>query len=217
MTGGNITITQIPDPNTVNLVYATISIAVITAIGIGVTSWLTRSSLIETRKSNKLTQKSNEILDLDLKMRMRPILQFIKFRSTLTGLQGKQEVNLIMNLKNTGTVPARKITVHYKETSNERIEDLVREKEEIRKKSVFVGTILNDGQQEFGITIQWKYGGSSTKFVMLLEYTYLDKKEEALVFCHVSGGWDQIPHNWYIEEDIKEAEEHNRSPPNVPI
>lgn len=216
MTGGNITITQIPDPNTVNLVYATIAIAVITAIGIGVTSWLTRSSLIETRTSNELTQKSNEILDLDLKMRMRPILQFIKFKSTLTNSQGKLEVNLFMTLKNTGNVPARKITACYKETNNERIEDLVREKEETRRKSISVGTILNDGQQDFSITIPWESGKSTTKFVILLEYTYLDKKEEALVFCHVAGGWDLIPHKWYIEDDIKEAEEHNRNPPNVP-
>lgn len=69
MTVSNITITQIPDPNTANLVYATWAIAFATIIGISVTTFFTSRSLNESRKANRL-------MDLELRTKFRPILIF---------------------------------------------------------------------------------------------------------------------------------------------
>ena len=77
--------TNIPtsDPNTANLVYATWAIAIATIIGITITASLTKKSLNLTKTELIETRKSNILIEKELKTRLRPQLEFVKTKSSL--------------------------------------------------------------------------------------------------------------------------------------
>ena len=122
VTSGNITITQIPDPNTANLVYVTIAIAVITLGGV---IW-----------SNMSTRRSNKILESDLKNRLKPVVQIFDIRPYTAIFPNNSSISwedyakskpppvlsfvtFKGELRNLGTVPVLKIKTKWLQRNSE--------------------------------------------------------------------------------------------------
>lgn len=205
-------------PFTIILAISTLVLALITGIGLWRTLLATGHSNRELIISNELTRDSNKLLETQLENTMRPLFEFSRFA---TEYQNVGTPNLVcriyLTLKNSGIVPARKIIAYYKETGSERIEDIVREKDTIWQQCKAIGTIQQNGHHEFLIDTKWDPPNKpSTKFVIWFDYTYLNKKEQALIWCELTGGQNFILHKWYVYDDIKEAEERNRNPPTAP-
>lgn len=182
------------------MVIATIALVTVTFIGIILTNK-------RTRESNELTRQSNELTRMELRARIRPVLEFSKTQASLQGCEPNYHTRLILTLKNSGVVPARKINAHYMETSNDAIEELVKEKDEIKSRNLPIGTIQNGGHHDFFIDIDWPKGKERTKLVIWLEYSYSDQKDEAVVVLDVTPGMEPVPHKWYVRDDIVEAEQ----------
>jgi len=191
---------------TIILALSTLGLAIITGIGLWKTHKSTRNSNSELQISNKLTRESNEILKIELRSKMRPLLAFVRTQASVQGNDREIKVRLILTMANSGTVPARKIYAYYSETNNDKIEYLIKEKEGIRNRGFPIGTIQQGGHYDFFIDIPWTHDKQSTKLVMWLEYRYLDQKDEAVVLFHVVGGAEPVPHQWYVKDDIVEAE-----------
>lgn len=207
-------------PFTIILALSTLGLAIITGIGLRRTLEATRRSNNELITSNSLTMESNTLLETELRNKMRPLLEFTRFQSTYFWSADRLTLTckLYLTLKNAGTVPARRITAYHKETGSERIEDIVREKEVIWHQGIQIGTIQQNGHHEFLIDVKWDPPTRErTNFVIWFDYTYLDKKDEALIWCDLTGGQDFVAHKWYVNDDIKEAEENNRNPQDTPI
>lgn len=206
-------------PFTIILALSTLGLAIVTGIGLWRTLVATSRSNNQLIISNNLTQQSNNLLETELKNKMRPLFELTQFRTYYNNVNTSNLVcRSTIILKNSGTVPARKIVAYHGETGSERIEDIVREKDRIWNQGVPIGTIQQNGHHEFLIDIKWEPREKpSTKFVIWFDYVYLDKKEEALIWCELTGGMNSIPHKWYVYDDIKEAEERNRNPPQAPL
>ena len=133
-----------------------------------------------------------------------------EFENYYAGLQtsgDKHTVNLSFTIKNVGTVPARKIIAHMKETNNKKIIDLIKEKDDIRKTSFEFGTIPNGGHSAYVQKIPWTKDKRRTNFVMWFDYVYLNnQKDYFMVVFDVTPGSSIVKYVWFSKEDIEEAE-----------
>jgi len=192
--GTTIIINEQTDPSW--LIY--LAIALITLGGIVWSNLQTRRSLAETKKSNKL-------FEMELENKLRPHLQFSHAE---TSYVNNPEPHLILRvkLKNAGNVPARKVNLYYKETNNEETIHLIKEKDEIRKRGVPLGTIQENFETRYvDISIPWK-DRQEAKIVCWIEYSYFKKSNEIKVAVfRVQQGMVKVPHIWHLEEDILEA------------
>lgn len=187
-----ITVQTVTDPN---LVYGTWVLVIATIIGIMVTAIYTKRSLNETKKSNIL-------LEIELKSKLRPMFQLTDYN--LTPQLNKNRIIFRANIKNYGTVPARKIIARYDRTNNKKLIDFMKEKDKLMR-SFSIGTIQNEGLQGFEQFIEITEQSPMYYFIWL-EYHYLDKKEESVVLCTINkNDWDNVKQEWFIQEDIDEA------------
>lgn len=105
--------------------------------------------------TTKTTRESNKLLRTDLEARIRPLFEVEKFYASLQTSSDKYNVQLSITIKNVGIVPARKIIAHMKETNNKKINDIILEKDDIRKTSYEFGTIPNGGHSAYVHLIPW--------------------------------------------------------------
>ena len=183
------------DPSTISIISLIVasSIALITFWGV--------------RLTNKTTRESNKLLRTDLEARLRPLFEFENFYAGLQTSGDKQTVNLTITIKNVGMVPARKIIAHIKESNNNKISDLIKEKDDIRKTSFEFGTIPNGGHRPYAQKIPWIKDKPRTNFVMWFDYIYLNnQKDSFMVVFDVTPGSGVINYVWFSKEDIEEAE-----------
>ena len=183
------------DPSTIS--YISLIIASIIAL---ITFWGVRST-------NKTTRDSNKLLQTDLEARLRPLLEFQKPTASLQSSGDKMNVRFSTTIKNIGTVPARKIVAYLKETNNDKIENLIKEKDVIRKTSFEFGTIPNGAHKDFATKIKWEKDKVKTQFVMWFEYLYLNNQQDnIMIVFDITPGSTQLNYVWFGKEDIKEAE-----------
>lgn len=200
----NGTINQIintDDPTlTAIIAGASLAVAVITFIGIVWTSKL-------TRKSNQELKRSNELLEKELKNRLRPQFEFIKTQSSLQSNTGNWKVRLYYTIKNSGTVTARKIIRRSIESRNTEINNIVKEWDSIKNTTYDVGTIPQNESVDLFEDIPWDADKQTTNWIIWLEYEYFDIKEKCvIVFPNFGGGQQPVPHRWFIHDDVVEAE-----------
>lgn len=200
---GNITLTQISDPNTVNLVYATFAIAIITAIGMGITSWLTRTSLNETKKSN-------ELLRLEFENKIRPDLQVVNF-SPEPLEENTKTVKFRPNIINYGNISAHSIRIYYA-TYQETcflIPDFVRDEHEI-KAVLFMpydGSLLPTKPLHILSPIEYQLDGIERRIVVWIEYEFLENNREDVIFSIRVRNEKYLDHIFYSNSDIVKARE----------
>ncbi|MBI3639863.1 MAG: hypothetical protein HY223_06055 [Thaumarchaeota archaeon] len=186
---------QLSDPNTANLVYVTISIAVITAIGIGITSWLTRNALLETRTSNKL-------LALELKGKFRTAFDFKDRYTAATKEANVWEFGCKM--WNVGNVSVRNISIYHAEYPLLiTLDDLIKDEKKI--KGVLFRKIDSTLEPEHNHFISFEIHQDvkqDFRTVIWLEYEYLHGKEEGIAFLdRYSDG--KTGYAWFDNDHIQ--------------
>ncbi len=172
------------------------SIAIIVAIG-GIIM-----TGILTRNSNKLTQQSNELLEIELKSKLRPMFKLIF--NLVSPQHNEHLITFDVDIKNYGTVPARKIITKSNKTNNTHLIEITKENDELTT-SFPIGTIQNEGSVRFVREIE-KTEQIPMCYFIWFEYYYLDKKEETVVLCTINQkNWADVQQKWFIQEDIDEA------------
>ena len=181
----------------------------ISLISLGVASGIALITLYGVLSTTKITRESNKLLRTDLEARIRPLFEFERIYASLHTSGDKYEVRLSVTIKNVGIVPARKIIAHMKETNNKKINDIILEKDAIRKTSLEIGTIPNDGHSAYTHTLPWTKDKQRTNFVMWFDYIYLNnQKDSFMVVFDVTPGSHIVNYVWFSKEDIEEAEKH---------
>ncbi len=182
----NVTSLQSHDHDTINLVYATIAIAIITAIGIGITSWLTRDSLNETRKSN-------ELLRMDIYARVKPLLRIHNTGHEPVDLHNSNINHDIVsyhpNLRNEGGTEASNLRINFKVMDREiDLEEIVRQENEIKKQSIpYDASILPNGVAVLN-AVNLPRIDKKISTVLWINYKFLDDVEHLIIFNIISDG-----------------------------
>lgn len=211
--------TNIPasDPNTANLVYATWAIAIATIISIGVTAWLTRSSLKETRRSNSL-------LALELKAKFKPYLAFTKpeLRHKPEDTTGATFSCLITN----GAVSLSNILIyHFFDSTEISLYNLLTKESEIKKTERKVEGTLEPPRYHH---LSFPINTDTRKDIWIaiwINYEYLDNiKEEGIAIYDFetpkgSGGFESLGSTgfkWFSHNDIQKARQEFSQNKGIP-
>ena len=168
--GGNITITQIPDPNTANLVYVTIAIAVITLGGI---IW-----------SNANITKSNNLLRTDLLARLRPAFTFELAWVTL--IPNTNEVEFTCKIISSGSVAITDVVIYYMADSKRITPDRVLTNNEIKKTEYRIAGTLEPPRDHYFKQKMPPVNSDDVWIALWFNYEFLDDEEEEAiaVFYH---------------------------------
>lgn len=205
---------SISDPNTTNLVYATWAVAIATIIGIIITTVLTKKSLSLTRVSLETTKdelveirRANALAEQQLRITQKPKLELIKSQSSLQGRENDYHLKLFYTIKNSGTVPMRKIVRWSFPSNNNEIIHIIKDWNSVKNQYHKLGTIRHGDSLELmeKMPLVEKRGGSN--WIVCFEYEYLSTKEKTvIVFPNISAGQEPVPNRIIPNEDIIEAE-----------
>lgn len=177
---GTIRIIQQSDQTTIGLVYATWAIAFATIAGIIVTTWYTRRSLNETRRTNKL-------MALELKTKFRPKFQLNPANMKYTSMTSNA-VKFSCWMINTGTVAVSNIVIHHYESAEEISPYVMLKNWHTIKKTrhAVMSTIEPNNYHDY----EYTFIGDPAKDAWIglwINYEYLDGiKEECLIIIRFS-------------------------------
>ncbi len=175
------------------------SLVVVTAILVGITLW-------SSWKTSKHTETQLELTQKELRAKMKPLLEFEDTKTFMKKASDKPFVMYRCKIKNSGVVPARKITVHVRESNNDQIAHLVKERKDFFQTSRPIGTIQPSGHIDFSHDVLWEDGKKTTKLVIWFEYSFLEnEKEESIAVLFIKPGLTTVRHLWYVNQDIEEA------------
>lgn len=176
-------------------------------------SWLIASgialiTLVGIILASRQTKKSNELLERELKIRLRPFFTLTKTQSSLQNHANGNRLRLYYTIMNTGPVPARKIVLRTFGSNNTEINDIVKD---VDKKNPYteIGTIPQGQTKDRFVDILANKEDKTihTNWIIWLEYQYLDVKEKCvIVFPDITAGQQPVLHNWFLNEDVVEAE-----------
>lgn len=166
------------------------------------------------KESNKNTKRQLELTSKELQSRLRADLMVIIGETNLTKKEdGKYEGKVHFYLKNIGKIPARHITVYYKDpTSSLDIEQLIRDWNEIRKSSFSItGIIPPDITSEALVHKTPREEYKSYQIAVWVTYDYADvKSEEFIQIIDVNAQSYTMP-IIYDKKSIEEARKNLKS------
>lgn len=183
------------------LVIATASLVIIT--------WYYQAQNNKRMKEQYDSMKQQfEITSLEIKNRLRPILQLTDARSSLQESQSQNIRNtaFVATIRNTGSISARNIYVYYKETATDGLRSFVLETAYMRT-SIEIGSLRPNDQHDFIITLPWPQGKSTSKLLLWFKYEYLKEKDELIMVIDVIPSSGTSPSLYAEGEEIKKARE----------
>ena len=172
------------------------------------------------RRSNKLTQESNDLLRTELEARVKPVLIIENDNRGMHRADNSEKYRLFGEILNSGSVPARNVTLYdYIKDSEIKLDELVRHENEIKRSSRELGSIVQDHPLPFSSNKSFDiHAERDHQIAIWLEYDFLDeKKEEVIHIFEIEAGQmvslaPNPKHSFYlhtyVDNDIKEAIQH---------
>ena len=165
------------------LVLGTWALVIITAI------YMRRSAKI-TAESNRINREANDILRKELKSRLKPQLD-LTAEPSLSVSEGSYIMRVTGMVHNSGSISANDVRVGNAETKSEDLRDIVKQKDEIFRRTHMLGTMAPGASEEVSFVMEWASDRELGKLTVWISYDYVDiepEKSEKVVLCFVSGG-----------------------------
>lgn len=178
------------------LVLGTLAVAGITLWGV----WTTNK---RTRESNEQLKKSNELLEMELRSKFRPVFFFKNFK---VARYASGKITIHTDLFYYGDVPIRKVITYSQRTNNEKLIHILKEKNDLRT-SMPRGTIQSKAYIPFEEVISYANDEQQElRYFIWFEFSVFNKKEESVCLLRIDpSNLDNVKQDWFIQEDIDEA------------
>jgi hypothetical protein len=183
------------------LVIATMSLAIITF-------YYYRQNNKRMKEQYHTIKEQFEITSLEIKNRLRPLLQLTYAESSLHESQSQNIRNVAFRatIRNTGSISARNIYIYYKETAADGLRSYVVETAHMTT-TIEISALRPNDQHDFMITLPWPHEKSTSKLLLWFKYEYLKEKDELIMVIDVIPGSRSSPSLFAEGEDIRKAKE----------
>lgn len=201
--GTNGVIIQVEDPSiTLITLIATIVLAAASIAGVAISVW-------QTKKSNRITKESNDLLRTEITARLRPIVFLSDVASAvITKSDGKQYLQVKTTITNNGTVPLRNLRVRTGVIEGILLEHIVKSENELKTQREVLSTFLpnrSTTEMTFDFSLEEIEEGKDL-VVFWFNYKYLDFEEDAIqTLLYNRDNKSAEPLGYHTAHDILDA------------
>ncbi|MGQ0791480.1 MAG: hypothetical protein ACT4NJ_04550, partial [Nitrosopumilaceae archaeon] len=198
--------TQTSTINSIQLDTLTQFALVVATISIALVSWY------YMKKTNQNTEKQLKLTQKEIESRLRAELQIIIQESNLTKQDNEQVGMIRIAIKNTGTISARKVKVHFKDpTSSLDLPQLVRDEDEIKRSYFPVPGSIQPQLFAKDVIHRTRLNEPEVyEIAVWVTYEYADVKEMEFIQIIKINGQNNELGSIYEKQDIDEIRKEKR-------